>query len=164
MSELDISSKAQDMGLYSSDEQNSIGQVAGYESLELILTMAYQQAACGKGKERHASGLPFHDQPMQRESDDLESAIGLIYQARKKVREGVKLPSEEAQIKEVLGAINYLSGWVIWNLRHSEEEGGEGHVRSLAQMLEGSSVQNGLNYQVAEDLTVKTEHSEADNL
>lgn len=96
--------------------------VPGYEALELVLSLAYAQAAEGKGKERHANDLPFHAQPMQRESDDLESSVGLLYQARKKIREGATLPTDERMIKEWLGAINYVAGAVIYALRHPAEE------------------------------------------
>ncbi len=37
----------------------------GYEKLADVLRRAYEQAAQGKGAERHASGKPFHEQPMQ---------------------------------------------------------------------------------------------------
>lgn len=117
-----ITERAEGIGLYTLEEDSAMGAVPGYESLELILTMAYQHAACSKGKERHASGLPFHEQPMQRESDDLGTAAGLIYQARKKIREGSKLPTERAQIAEMVGAINYIAGWIIWTLRQGADE------------------------------------------
>lgn len=115
-----ITKMAQELGLYDPSQGSAFGTVDGYESLELILSMAYQQAACGKGKERHASGRPFHDQPMQRESDDLGHCGGLVYQVRKKTREGMAMPENERKIKELLGAINYLAGTVIWLLRHDE--------------------------------------------
>lgn len=117
-----IIDKATTMGLFSKEEADQIGAVEGYASLELILAMAYQQAACSKGKERHASGLPFIAQPMQRESDDIGSWDGLIFQSRKKVREGIGLPTPDRQIREMLGAIVYLSGAVIWKLRQTPEE------------------------------------------
>ena len=37
----------------------------GYESLAQVLQEAYDQAARGKGAERHANDLPFDQQPMQ---------------------------------------------------------------------------------------------------
>lgn len=39
--------------------------VHGYERLADVLQRAYDQAALGKGKERHANGKAFHKQPMQ---------------------------------------------------------------------------------------------------
>ena len=36
----------------------------GYEALGLVLNQAINQAAKGKGKERHAIGEPFYQQPI----------------------------------------------------------------------------------------------------
>lgn len=97
----------------------------GYEALQMVFQMAYEQASGGKGKERHASnGLvsrPFHGQPMQTESDELGHLGGLVYQVRKKTREAASLPTDERRIAEWLGAINYLAGCVIWTLRNPQE-------------------------------------------
>jgi len=86
----------------------------GYESLVDVLRMAYEQAANGKGNERHANGLPFDDQPMQVISELLDTPFGMAFQAIKKVQEGLRLPTKERQIAEILGAINYLSGIVVY--------------------------------------------------
>lgn len=100
--------------------------VPGYEALQMVLEMAYQQASSGKGKDRHSSnGLsdrPFHSQPMQTESDEIGSFDGLVYQVRKKTREGAKLPTDDRKINEWLGAINYLAGCIIWTLRHHDPD------------------------------------------
>lgn len=88
---------------------------AGYESLVDILQRAVDQASKGKGADRHANGLPFHQQPMQRISD----AVGVgfcIGQAMKKAEESLVLPPG-ADIAELLGAINYLAGAVLYHER-----------------------------------------------
>lgn len=87
--------------------------VPGYESLDYVLRQAYQQAAGGKGKERHATDLPFTEQPMQSISALLGSHNGLLYQAMKKIQESNRLPHDRA-IAELLGAINYVAGAVIY--------------------------------------------------
>lgn len=84
-----------------------------YHSLWNVLTRAYEQAAAGKGKERHAQGQPFEQQPMQLISDLISSPDGLHYQAIKKIQESRRL-SPEAEIKELLGAINYIAGIIIY--------------------------------------------------
>ena len=84
----------------------------GYESLAAVLQKAHDQAAIGKGKERHANGLPFEDQPMSVINRQLGSIHGFIYQAQKKSLEATRLPKERA-VAELLGAINYLAGAVI---------------------------------------------------
>jgi hypothetical protein len=84
----------------------------GYESLARVLARAYQQAARGKGAERHAQdGEPFDAQVMQ----DMARRFGvgsLLGQAFKKSEESQRLAKEPA-VRELLGAINYLAGAVI---------------------------------------------------
>lgn len=86
--------------------------VPGYEKLAQALQAAYDQASRGKGKERHANNLPFHEQPMTTINRSLGSVDGFIYQAHKKSLEAKRLPIVRAQA-EFLGAINYLAGaWI----------------------------------------------------
>lgn len=85
----------------------------GYEKLADVLQRAFEQAANGKGKERHASdGMAFEDQPMSAINRNLGSIDGFLYQAAKKAGESRRLPAGRAQA-ELLGAINYLAGAVI---------------------------------------------------
>lgn len=84
--------------------------VPGYHELARILEDAYNQAALGKGKERHANDLPFHEQPMQ----TLIAAHGIGFatgQAAKKLEECHGL-DVDAAIKELHGAIVYTAGAV----------------------------------------------------
>lgn len=86
---------------------------AGYDRLFRVLMAALDQAASGKGKERHASdGVAFEDQPMSSINRTLNSVDGFLYQAAKKAQESRRLPSGRAQA-ELLGAINYLAGAAI---------------------------------------------------
>ena len=83
----------------------------GYASLADVLNRAFDQAARGKGAERHAQGQPFERQPMQ----DLIRLHGLGFatgQASKKAQEAHRLPRDRA-VAELLGAINYLAGAII---------------------------------------------------
>lgn len=95
--------------MHSSDIQD----VPGYEALLHVLTRAYQQAAVGKGAERHAVNRPFTEQPMQTISQLLGSDTGLLYQAMKKIQESQRL-DRDAAIRELLGAINYIAGAIIF--------------------------------------------------
>lgn len=84
----------------------------GYEKLADVLCRAYDQAAHGKGRDRHANNRTFHEQPMQ----DLIRLHGVGFatgQASKKAGEALGLPTLERQVAELLGAIVYLSGAVI---------------------------------------------------
>lgn len=94
------------------DPPNPAQSVPGYERLRAVLEAAYDQAARGKGKERHAKDLPFHEQPMQTVTDlyGLGFPLG---QAAKKGQEAQRM-EPDAAIRELLGAINYLAGAVIW--------------------------------------------------
>lgn len=88
--------------------------VPGYERLAAVLSGAYAQASAGKGKERHANGKPFHEQPMQ----DLIRLNGVGFatgQAAKKAGESLGFPADQVQRKvaEIYGAIVYLAGAVI---------------------------------------------------
>lgn len=83
-----------------------------YESLAKVLRRAYNQAARGKGKERHADGNAFDEQPMTTINAMLGSVDGFLYQAIKKTVESKRLPKDRA-VAELLGAINYLAGAVI---------------------------------------------------
>ena len=92
-----------------------------YRSLAGILVDAYHQAQSGKGKERHANGLPFEDQPMQAISGMLDSDKGMAYQACKKVVEATNMQSLPAFEREILGAINYLAGMIIFNRNSAKQ-------------------------------------------
>lgn len=85
-----------------------------YGTLARVLQMAYDQAATGKGNERHGNGLPFHQQPMQAISALLGNYEGLAYQICKKVTEARNLPTKEQRVRELLGVINYAAGMIIY--------------------------------------------------
>ena len=90
--------------------------VPGYEKLRNVLERAYDQAAVTKGAERHANDRPFHEQPMQAIAD--RRGIGFILgQVDKKTEEGqgmIDRGENEAAVRELLGAIVYLAGAVIF--------------------------------------------------
>lgn len=84
----------------------------GYETLAGVLQRALDQAQDGKGAERHANQLPFDQQPMQ----TIARAHGVGFltgQASKKAEESHGLPAGR-DVAELLGAINYLAGAVIF--------------------------------------------------
>jgi hypothetical protein len=92
-----------------------------YRKLEEILKAAYEQAANGKGKERHANGKPWEEQPMNTIANE-EGIAFLTGQAKKKVGEARKLPVDMA-IKEYLGAIVYLCGAIYYLETHEGNNG-----------------------------------------
>ena len=86
-----------------------------YTSLDAVLGAAYQQAATGKGHERHARGNPFEKQHMQTISQLLDTDRGMAFQAIKKLTEGLDMADPDARERELLGAINYIAGIIIHN-------------------------------------------------
>jgi len=84
----------------------------GYEALHLILTAAMEQAATGKGLERHGDiGVPFVSQPICTIARDVGLGFPLG-QALKKIRESKRLAWPAAR-RELLGAIVYTAAAVI---------------------------------------------------
>ena len=78
-----------------------------YAPLRRVLELAYGQASGGKGRERHANGKPFNEQPIM----EIARMVGIGYQlgqVMKKAQEASRLPNERARA-ELLGAINYLA-------------------------------------------------------
>lgn len=90
-----------------------------YAGLAAVLLGALEQAAYGKGRERHANDLPFEQQPMNAICDILGGPEGMAYQVTKKVAEALKMPTYEQQERELFGAINYTAGIIIWLQRHN---------------------------------------------
>lgn len=97
------------------NNQSTWPAAPGYEQLAAVLQDAHNQAAYGKGDERHASGLPFHEQRMQQISTQLDSDKGMAYQVCKKMTEGLQFDDHARREAELLGAINYLAGIVIFH-------------------------------------------------
>lgn len=106
-------------GMTEANRHEEIGRYVGqpqYRLLRAILDAAFNHAAVGKGKERHARNLPFDKQPML-ETTRLVGPGFPLGQAIKKAGEAAgmiergELDSAEA---ECLGAINYLAGAVAW--------------------------------------------------
>lgn len=84
----------------------------GYEILAAILQEALDQAACGKGKERHAqAGRALDRQPIC-EIARMVGPAGPAFQAIKKVQEAMRLPPDRA-VPELLGAIVYAAATII---------------------------------------------------
>lgn len=118
-----------------------------YESLRDVLELAYRQAAYGKGQDRHGVGQPFTNQPMQHLLD-LYGYGFAAGQIGKKVQEAQRLPKDKA-IHELLGAIVYAAGLVIYLERQPRDEvvvsggggaGGSGKVQELREELKGKWV------------------------
>jgi hypothetical protein len=84
-----------------------------YSSLKAVLDGAYNQAAFGKGANRHAQGKPFTEQPIQLISELIGTHDGLIYQLIKKAQESQRM-EPDAAIRELYGVIVYTAGAIIY--------------------------------------------------
>ncbi len=90
----------------------TIAAPPGYEALGRILERALQQAATGKGHERHAvGGEPWHEQHIVRTNMRAGNDGHAVGQAEKKLDEGKRMDTEAA-VKEYLGAIVYAAAAV----------------------------------------------------
>lgn len=81
-----------------------------YQQLHEVLTSAYNQAAFGKGKERHADDEPFERQGICRRAQMFPGSA--LAQAHKKIEESTRLDGE-AKVRELLGAINYIAAEIV---------------------------------------------------
>lgn len=75
---------------------------------------ALEQAAYGKGRERHANDLPFTEQPILTMARMLDSDAGLAQQVIKKTLEARGLPTKHARIKELRGTLVYAAAMVLF--------------------------------------------------
>lgn len=103
-----------------------------YGHLGDILQSAHDQAAHGKGKDRHANGRPFDRQPIM----EISRMFGPGFaagQATKKAQEAMGMlnrQERDAAIRELLGAINYIAACVML-IRESQNESNTGtHVNT----------------------------------
>ena len=106
-------------GGLSSDKKELPSTDPSYALLRKVFDDAYNQAANGKGKERHAKiGAPFENQVIIEVAKRF--GVGaLLFQAFKKSEESQRLPKDRA-IAELHGAMVYLAAAVI-ALERTEE-------------------------------------------
>lgn len=75
---------------------------------------ALEQAAYGKGRERHANDLPFVEQPILTMAHMLDSDAGLAQQVIKKTVEARSLPTKKARINELRGTLVYAAAMILF--------------------------------------------------
>lgn len=88
-----------------------------YDALLAILMDAYNQAVHGKGADRHGAGLNFEDQDMLNIMDQHGSTDSATGQAMKKILEARRMKSKNKAREELLGAIVYIAGAILWKDR-----------------------------------------------
>lgn len=89
----------------------------GYEALDGVLLKAFNQAASGKGAERHADGKIWTEQPIFTIAAQVGDGFN-AGQVIKKTQEAQQMASRGEHAKachEILGAIVYAASlYVIW--------------------------------------------------
>lgn len=90
-----------------------------YHELAWALLGAFEQAAMGKGKDRHANDLPFTKQRMQTIAQGQGHIGGHVYQICKKAMESERM-GRGARVRELQGAINYAAGAIIFTEREGK--------------------------------------------
>lgn len=87
-----------------------------YGSLAGILQAAHDQAASGKGRDRHSDDKPFLEQPIMEIARMLGGTGGHSYQIMKKAQEANRMVGREqydAAVAEYLGVINYAAAAIL---------------------------------------------------
>ena len=82
---------------------------------------ALEQAAYGKGRERHANDLPFTEQPILTMARMLDSDAGLAQQVIKKTVEARSLPTKQARINELRGTLVYAAAMILFEEMYGAE-------------------------------------------
>lgn len=110
----------------------------GYDCLALVLARAFDQAARGKGAQRHAVSKPFDHQPMQKlcELYGVGFALG---QAGKKMQEAQRMQTDAA-VRELLGAIVYIAGAVVHLEREAAAPANDNHKAICASSFVSGAV------------------------
>jgi len=93
----------------------------GYEPLLDTLIAALDQAQHGKGKERHANGLPFLEQPIMQGGRECGPG-GPAFQARKKILEALNCKDDTSAIRDLRGAINYIGAMILLRQEMAEKK------------------------------------------
>ena len=84
-----------------------------YGRLVYALSLAYDEAAFGKGKERHANNKPFEEQTMM--VANRVTAGGFSWgQIFKKIQEIPNIKDFDLRKAEMVSIIVYAAGWVLW--------------------------------------------------
>lgn len=103
--------KLRDKNTFLANENDRLNELCSHP-LQGVFDDCIDQAASGKGEERHGHGKPFMQQPWVTLGDTYSSGF-LFGQAAKKLSEAQFLPTPEARLRERLGAINYIAMGII---------------------------------------------------
>lgn len=105
--------KLRDKNTFLANENDRLNELCSHP-LQGVFDDCIDQAASGKGEERHGHGKPFMKQPWVTLGDTY--GTGFLYgQAAKKLSEAQSLPTPEARLRERIGAINYIGMGILYD-------------------------------------------------
>lgn len=99
--------KLRDKNTFLANENDHLNELCSHP-LQGVFDDCIEQAARGKGEERHGNGKSFMKQPWVDRTDTYGTGF-LFGQAAKKLSEAQSLPTPEARLRERIGAINYIA-------------------------------------------------------
>jgi len=103
--------KLRDKNTFLANENDRLNELCSHP-LQGVFDDCIDQAASGKGEERHGHGKPFMKQPWVTLGDTYGTGF-LFGQAAKKLSEAQSLPTPEARLREHIGAINYIGMGIL---------------------------------------------------
>jgi hypothetical protein len=93
----------------------------GYEPLANVLIQALNQSQYGKGKQCHANGLPFLQQPIMTRAREVGEG-GLAFQSMKKILEAFNCKDNSRAVEDMLGAIVYVAAQALLRQEGEQKE------------------------------------------
>lgn len=99
-----------------SPTKNIVSHTENYDALAIVLQDAFNQAATGKGHERHSGGKAFTKQPILEIARMLSGIDGHAFQIMKKAQEAARMErngARDSAIRELYGIINYAAAAVL---------------------------------------------------
>lgn len=104
--------KLRERTIFLANENDRLNDLCSHP-LQGVFDDCIDQAASGKGEERHGHGKPFMKQPWVELGDTYGTGF-LFGQAAKKLSEAQSLPTPEARRRERIGAINYIAMGILY--------------------------------------------------
>lgn len=108
---IDLDKYMEDLFNIMTIDKNKV-KYSGYEELERVLNEALDQAAIGKGKERHANDKPFIEQKIIT-GQKVYGMGSALFQASKKMEEAFRMENWQSARRDLLGAIVYTAAAII---------------------------------------------------
>ena len=110
-----------------------------YGRLVYALSLAYNQAAFGKGKERHANNKPFEEQTMMVANRVTDGGFGWG-QIFKKIQEIPNIKDPDMKKAEMVSIIVYAAGWVLWFEEFMKKGEARGNLDNITGVVDSKGL------------------------